>query len=212
MPYDIRPVSRQDILPYLLDIHYAKRVPSVSYRYGLFRDDELVGVVTYGKPATRNARIGICGPDYEPHVWELNRLALRDNLPNEASRLVSGSLKLLRNEVKNAVVVSFADTAQGHEGTVYKACNFLYTGLSAKRTDYAIDGDSSTHNMTICDRYRGVKNRVAAMRRDYGDRLTLVPRPRKHRYVTIVGSKGFKAAAKRDLRYAACASQGPGGM
>lgn len=201
MEYDVRPVSRQDTLPYILDIHYAARMPSVSFRYGLFRDDELVGVVTYGKPCTHNARRGVCGEDFVPYILELNRLCLRDNLKLEASRLVSGSLRLLKQDAGNAVIVSFADTEQEHSGIVYQATNFTYTGLSAKRTDYAIKGEEREHNMTICDRYRGTPNRVAKMREDFGDRLTLVPRPRKHRYILFIGSKGFRAKAKRALRY-----------
>ena len=32
---EIKLVTRKDYLPFMLDIHYAKRIPSVSYSYGL---------------------------------------------------------------------------------------------------------------------------------------------------------------------------------
>ena len=51
---------------------------------------------------------------------------------NYASYLVSHSLKMLPN---GTFVVSYADTAWSHVGYVYQACNFLYTGMSAKRVD-----------------------------------------------------------------------------
>ena len=31
--YTVKPVTRNDIKPYIIDIHYAKRMPSVSYRF-----------------------------------------------------------------------------------------------------------------------------------------------------------------------------------
>lgn len=187
--YEVRGVTRAACEPFVLGIHYAKRWPSISFAYGLFRDAELVGVVTYGTPPSAPLRRGVCGPEYSDSVLELNRLCLRDNLKNEASRLVGASLKLLP---ANKVVISFADTAQKHRGTVYQATNFLYCGLSAKRTDWKVRGREHLHGQTIADEFRGEKNRAAAMREKYGDDFYLAPRPRKHRYVFFRGSKSFK--------------------
>ena len=51
MSLSVREVSYQDTKPFILDIHYAKRMPSISFAYGLFDDDDLVGVVTFGLPS-----------------------------------------------------------------------------------------------------------------------------------------------------------------
>ena len=91
----------------MLNIHYARRIPSITYAFGLIKNGELVGVVSYGTPASNTLCRGICGDEYEKTVVELNRLVLRDNLPNEASRLVGKSLKMLPTPL---IVVSFADT------------------------------------------------------------------------------------------------------
>ena len=54
MPHDYTVVQ----IPYeatkdwILNIHYAKRMPSISYAYGLYRHDEMVGMVSYGSPAS----------------------------------------------------------------------------------------------------------------------------------------------------------------
>jgi hypothetical protein len=37
---------------WILNIHYAKRMPSISYAYGLYRWGEMVGMVSYGTPAS----------------------------------------------------------------------------------------------------------------------------------------------------------------
>jgi len=196
--YEVKAVPRIDCEEYLLNIHYAKRWPSISYSFGLFLNGNLCGVVTYGSPPSAPLRRGLAGEDYKKDVIELNRLCLRENRKNEASVLISRSLQILP---KNKIVVSFADTSRGHVGGVYQAANFLYCGLSAKRTDWKVKGKEHLHGQTIADEFRGEKNRVKAMRDKYGDDFYLHPRPRKHRYVFIVGSKKYKKKAKAALLY-----------
>jgi hypothetical protein len=195
---NVRQINRADCEPFILGIHYAKRWPSISYSFGLFDDLELIGVVTYGTPPSATLRTGIAGKDLAPQVLELNRLCLKYNRKNEASFLVAKSLKLLP---KNRIVISFADTEQNHKGTVYKAANFTYHGLSAKRTDWKVKGMEHLHGQTIADEFRGVKNRAAAMREKYGDSFYLAPRPRKHRFIFVTGSIGFKKHAYSKINY-----------
>lgn len=191
-------IGRQDYLPFLLNIHYARRVPSVSRAFGLQVDGELEGVVTFGTPPSATLRRGVCGPEFQDHVVELNRLCLLHNERNDASWLVAASIRRVSQDV---IYVSFADTAQGHYGTVYQACNFLYCGLSAKRTDWKVRGREHLHGQTIADEFRGQPNRAALMREKYGDDFYLEPRSRKHRYVLITGSRKFRKAATAALRY-----------
>ena len=99
------------------------------------------------------------------------------------------------------IIISFADMAQSHIGTVYQATNFLFCGLSAKRTDWAIKGKEHLHGQTIADEFRGVKNRSAAMREKYGDDFYLKPRSRKFRYIFFVGTKAEKKQMKAALNY-----------
>jgi len=196
--YDVGVISRNDCEKFILDIHYAKRWPSISYAYGLFYKDELVGVVTYGSPPSSTLKRGIAGDDYKSDVLELNRLCLLNNKKNEASFLVSRSLKLLP---RNKIVVSFADTSQEHLGVVYQATNFLYCGLSAKRTDWKVKGKEHLHGQTIADEFRGQKNRSKLMREKYGDDFYLSPRPRKHRYILPIGSKKYIRNVINELKY-----------
>ena len=190
-------VSRNQCAPFILDIHYARRWPSITYAFGLFNGAELIGVVTYGTPPSATLRRGIAGAEYADKVLELNRLCLKYNRKNEASRLVGASLKML----PESIVVSFADTEQGHKGYVYQACNFTYHGLSAKRTDWKVKGKEHLHGQTIADEFRGVKNRAQAMRDKYGDAFYLAPRSRKHRYIYIVGDKRFKRDVRKAIKY-----------
>lgn len=191
-------ISRKQCIPFLIDVHYAGRLPSISFAFGLHVDGRLEGIVTYGTPPSATLRRGVAGDEYIGNVLELNRLCLLSNQKNHASFLVAKSLRMIGDD---RIIVSFADTSQGHVGYVYQACNFLYTGLSAKRTDWRVKGLEHLHGQTIADEFRGVPNRANAMREKYGDDFYLSQRPRKHRYIYIIGSKKFKKSAKASLKY-----------
>ena len=194
---EVMPISAAQAMPWILLRHYARRKCSISFAFGAYRGADLIGVVTYGTPASAPLRTGLAGDRWAPHVLELNRLCC-ENSPNVASRLVGRSLALLP---KPSLVVSFADLSVGHVGYVYQACNFIYTGLSALRSDWSVRGEEHLHGATIADRSRGQPDRAAWMRQQYGDRFYLRPRSRKHRYVYLCGDRRQIRAMKRDLRY-----------
>lgn len=196
--YKVLTVKREEYKHFILDIHYAGRFPSVSYAFGLYRGVDLVGVVCYGTPSSSTLRKGVAGVDHIQDILELNRLCLLDNLKNEASFLIGKSLKLLPDK---KIVISFADCSQGHKGYVYQACNFTYHGLSAKRTDWALHSKPHLHGQTIGDEFRGMKGRAKLMREKYGEDFYLKPRPRKHRYIYVIGSKGWKKYIKSKIKY-----------
>jgi hypothetical protein len=191
------PINTFEVEPWLLEKHYAKRMCPISYAFGVYRDTQLIGVVTYGTPVSSSLRIGVCGDKWINNVIELNRLCCK-NEKNVASFLVGRSLKMLP---KPSVVVSYADTEQGHVGYVYQATNFVYTGLSAKRTDWKLKGMEHLHGSTVADMSRGQENRAQWMRDKFGDDFYLEDRARKHRYVYFVGSKAQKKCMLLDLNY-----------
>jgi hypothetical protein len=192
--YEIRQIEPREVHWWCLNIHYAKRIPSISYAYGLIRDGKLVGVITYGTPPSATLCRGLCGDDYQKQVVELNRLILRDNLPNEASRLVGGSLRLLPTP---RIVVSFADNAQAHTGYVYQATNFVYTGLSSRFLDPKVKGLEHQHHATYA---KGLTN--AQVIEKYGaENVYFEERSRKHRYVIFLGTKTERKKMANALRY-----------
>jgi hypothetical protein len=191
-------IASSDAYPFLLEIHYAKRLPSISYAFGLWVDGELCGVVTYGRPAGSTQRTGVCGEKHGSIVLELNRLCLKHNRKNECSTLVAKSLRLLP---KPSIVISYADPAQGHVGYVYQATNFLYCGLTEKRKVWAIKGLEHLHSQTISDRYRHHEKPGEAIRLEHGDNFSMVERPRKHRYVMFLGDKRQKKTLRNALSY-----------
>ena len=177
--YSVIPIKYEDTKSLILNVHYAKRMPSVSYAFGLYRDLVLQGICTFGSPASPWLCKGVCGEEHRSKVIELNRLVLVNNKPNEASLLIARSIALLP---KPKVIVSYADVAQGHIGGVYQATNWLYTGATKARTDMAAkDGKHSRHHS--------------------GDKTKRVFRSSKHRYVFMHGSKQQKRILTKCLRY-----------
>ena len=174
----VLPIKPEEAFPWIMQKHYAKRLPSISYAFGLYDKNSLIGIVTYGMPASNQLCEGICGVENKKLVIELNRLCLQYNTKNEASFLVANSIKMLP---KPMVIVSYADTAQGHIGYVYQATNFLFTGTTKERTDmFAGEGKHSRHATDPSIRQF---------------------RSAKHRYVYLHGSKSDKRFLLGQLQY-----------
>ena len=176
----VRPIESEDARPFIMKIHYARRMPCIQYAFGLFEDEKLIGVVTFGQPASPSLCIGIAGAENKMHVLELNRLVMlqEKNDKNNASFLVGGGLKLLP---RWTYVVSYADWGGWHHvGYVYQATNFLYTGMTKERTDKYSEGHS----------------------RHYAkDETRRQPRTSKHRYVYLVGNKRDRKEMRKLLKY-----------
>jgi hypothetical protein len=108
----------------VVEHHYLHRKPNISFSFGLYLDGDLGGVVTFGTPASRHLQISACRSD-PSLVTELNRLWVSDDLPrNTESWFVSRALRMLPARI----VVSYADTAHGHQGYIYRALSFRYAG------------------------------------------------------------------------------------
>lgn len=129
---------------FLLPRHYSGRIPSITYAFGLFKDEELKAVCTFGKPASPTLCDGICGKEYSQYVYELNRLCRTDDLDFPLSQFVGWCLRQLKP--LNLIIVSYSDSGMNHHGYIYQSCNFYYTGMTKQRTDkWTPNGKHSRH-------------------------------------------------------------------
>ena len=192
--YYIKPITYQEAMKIIIEKHYLHRKAPCSFAFGLFEKatDIIVGCITYGTPSSAPLRKGICGEDEKDNVIELTRLWVEDGVPRNAeSFLIGNTIPLVNKEI----IVSFAEIQQGHVGYVYQATNWIYTGLSAKRTNWTIEGVNK-HCQTIADKYTSQE-----LKEIYGDKFTLVERPRKHRYVYFNCNKKRKKELLKKLKY-----------
>tara|TARA_E500000318_G_C3469221_1_gene175820 strand:- start:27 stop:695 length:669 start_codon:yes stop_codon:yes gene_type:complete len=195
---EVQPIPSTEAKPWILNRHYAKRMCPISFAFGIYEKQNMIGVVTYGTPLSSTLRDGVCGKEWSDNVLELNRLCC-DNKKNVASMLVGRSIKMLP---RPSIIVSYADQGQGHVGYVYQATNFIYTGLSAKFKDPMVRGMEHKHHTTIGDEGRGHDSRVKYLREKYGsENVYYVERDRKHRYIFLQGSKTDRWKMKKALRY-----------
>jgi hypothetical protein len=186
--YQVKSIDSYLCKEWLLYKHYAKRLCSISYSFGLFENNVLVGVCTFGSPPSRALCIGVCGEINSSRVNELNRLCVNDGLEkNVLSYFVGSCLKLLPSGL---IIVSYADTSQGHHGYIYQATNWVYTGLSAKRTERYDINNPNRHSKSVTEN----KNT------NYQD-LAVRERPQKHRYVYFTGNKKEQKNLKNQLNY-----------
>ena len=202
--YKIKRIKKQECKDWFLNKHYAKRLPSISFAFGLYINDSLEGVCSFGRPMSHTLIKGAFNGLFEHCFLELNRLVVNEGLPkNTLSFFVSQCLKQLP---KPNALVSYADTSQNHHGYIYQATNWIYTGLSNKFTDYAVKGLEHLHHASISDsvgRYDKNKNidKHRLLKAKYGDKLYLKERPRKHRYFYFLGNKSDKKKMLKNLSY-----------
>ena len=183
----VKSIDSFETYDWLLNKHYAKRIPSISYAFGLYIDNVLEGVCTFGKPPSPALCVGVCGEHNSKYVYELNRLITNDDLPkNSLSFFVSKCLKML----PPLIIVSYADSSQNHNGYIYQATNWLYSGLSAKRTERYDIKNPNKHSKSVTEN----KNL------NYKD-LAVRERPQKHRYIYFTGSKKQNKKWLKELNY-----------
>ena len=112
--------------------HYSgKVVPNSQLHFGAFLDGKLHGVMSYGNSMDKRKTMALVEGTGWNEFLELNRMAFDDYLPrNSESYCISKSLKLIKKNAPHIKwVISFADGAQCGDGTIYRASNFVLTGI-----------------------------------------------------------------------------------
>lgn len=131
-----------EVVRFLREQHYAKGAPNTStYRHGLYRDEcilvgELMGVALW-IPPTKAAAMTVS--DDWRGVLALSRFCIHPAAPkNAASYLLGRSMRLIDRTTWHTLL-TYADTAQGHTGGIYKATNWRCLG-ETPAGDVWIDG------------------------------------------------------------------------
>lgn len=118
--------------PFVRRHHYSGTVVNNScLHFGVFLDGQLHGVMSYG-PSLNKSKILplVAGTGWNEYL-ELNRMAFDSVLPrNSESRAISLSIRLLKKYAPHVKwIVSFADACSCGDGAIYRASNFVLTGI-----------------------------------------------------------------------------------
>lgn len=177
---EVMPIPAARAADIVIEHHYLHRRPPISESFGLLHEFDIVGVCTFGVPASRHAQMSVCPTD-PSLALELNRLWIHDDQrTNTASWFIARCLRRLPPRI----VFSYADTAHGHTGIVYRAANFTYAGVTdadrkTPRFDYVLSSGKHSRDWVRSD-----------------DEYERVRRQPKHRYWTTTGTPAQRRALR----------------
>lgn len=138
----IRRISKKIAKKMIIDNHYTHAWTSCRYALGVYYEDKdsnffgknkLIGCLVYGHPVGASAAESVSPELDKGSVLELKRLWIADGYgKNIESYCISQSFDWLReNDPSIKALISYADSAEDHLGTIYQATNWLYQGRSA---------------------------------------------------------------------------------
>lgn len=118
-----------------MNYHYSKTVPTGKLvGIGVWEDDKFIGCVVFGR-GVGNAQIERYGVPVTSGA-ELVRIALKEH-QTPVTRIVSIAIKELKKQCPGIrLLVSYADSRQGHLGIIYQAGNWIFTGRAKTTPDY----------------------------------------------------------------------------
>lgn len=186
--YAVMPCTKQQARTVLDRYHYLSDISKdfkSGHNFGLFKvgtsglfsDLEICGVVIFtGFPVPELVQ-GLFGLHRrnQDGFFELSRLCLCPDVQrsehNLASWLVSRGIRTLRRTIAVRAILSYADS-DFHSGTIYRACNFKYYGLTDARRDFFIKNKDGTFAKYGRGKTKGIEGEWRA-------------RSRKHRFLMV---------------------------
>lgn len=137
--------------PLLSKYHYLANAGRGGTAYGAYLNGELIAVCVFSSLSRQNL----------PHDYsatkDLSRLCIHPDYqkPNFGSWFVSRCIKQLPESIKT--IISYCDTTFDHDGALYKACNFTYSGEVPPDYWYVSKEGWVMHKKTLYEHARGLK-------------------------------------------------------
>nr|DAS93860.1 MAG TPA: hypothetical protein [Caudoviricetes sp.] len=141
-------IAREFIKKY----HYSGKVVNNSnLHFGAFLDGKLHGVMSYGNSLDKAKMMKLVDGTNWNDFLELNRMAFDDYLPRNAeSYCIAKSIKLIKKNAPHIKwIVSFADGCSCGDGTIYRASNFILTGIKENYNLCQLPTGEKVHKMTL---------------------------------------------------------------
>jgi hypothetical protein len=159
--------------------HYSRSLPSASIKIGAWELGKFIGVVIFGRGAA--SEIGSPYGLPQTQICELVRVALCQH-KIQTTRIISQSLKLLKKSNPGLrLVVSFADTEQGHHGGIYQGGGWIFVG-SKEYHAYRVHG-RIVHPKTLHSKYGKGGQSVSWLRSNIDPKAERVIGSIKHKYL-----------------------------
>jgi hypothetical protein len=148
--------------------------------FGVWENGIFVGSIMYGLGATGN--IGKPFGLVKGEICELVRIALKKH-ETPVSRMLAITVKMLHKSSNGLrMIVSFADSGQGHHGGIYQACGWIYLGKTSGNGYFFIRG-RIVHSRSIHGKYGSGTQSLSWIRKNLDPKATPVQTGAKHKYV-----------------------------
>jgi hypothetical protein len=176
----VRPLSFVVTKKLITEHHYLHSLPGgTMLTFGAFLDQHLMGALAFGA-GPQNAFTLVKGA-IRQDCLALTRFWLDDQLPpNAESRVIGIVMRALKRHTYVKFVVTYADPAQEHVGTIYQATNWLYTGLSKMTPFYDIGDGMPKHSRSVGQIYGTHSVKFLSSQ---GIPIKLITQSAKHRYI-----------------------------
>jgi len=148
----IKPVESDRANKFIKKHHYSGTVvPNSQLHLGAYYHGSLEGVMSFGPSMVKERLIDLVEGTGWNEFMELNRMAFSDELPkNSGSRCLSIAFNMFGKHAPQVKwVVSFADATVCGDGAVYRASNFVLTGIKENTHIIELPDGSRLNETTI---------------------------------------------------------------
>ena len=177
--------------------HYSRAMPAAKLvRIGVWEDKRFAGVILYGSGANRHiARpYGLKSTE----VCELVRVALAPGREHPTSKCLAISLRMVKRQSPGLkLIVSYADTKEGHLGTIYQATNWIYLGGSTQ--PYLKIKGQIVHPRTVYEWYGKGGQKIEWLRANVDPNAERIAMKPKLKYVYVF-DKALRAELARQAK------------
>ena len=163
--------------------HYSGSVPGGKRAHiGVWEQGRFIGCVIFSGSSNQNLGTAFGLSQFE--TTELSRVALTQH-QTPVTRILAIARRMLQQQFPGLrLIVSYADTDQGHHGGIYAGGNWIYTGLvevgRKGKPSFIIRG-RLMHPRTV--HQRGWKQQLAWLRAHVDPRAEAVYPGGKHKYL-----------------------------
>lgn len=138
--------------PFIRSHHYSGKVVNNScLHFGCWLDGDLHGVLSYGPSLDKSKIISLVEGTGWNDFLELNRMAFDDYLPrNSESYCIGKTIRMIRKNAPNVKwIISFADACSCGDGTIYRASNFVLTGIKENKNLCQLPCGVKVHKLAL---------------------------------------------------------------
>lgn len=193
----VKVIPSQIANPFIKKHHYSGKIVNNScLHFGAFLDDKLHGVLSYGPSLDKSKIIRLVEGTGWNEFLELNRMAFDEFLPrNSESYCIAKTLKLIkRNAPQVKWIISFADGCSCGDGTIYRASNFVLTGIKKNSDLCQLPNGEKIHSMTL-------KSNPLAPRKELNGKTFFDVSNGTYNFKKYVEAAGGKILTGYQLRY-----------